>query len=240
MASGNTIFITYTLIPTGQTSGSGYTQSIHCNYIKKMQSDLTNPYITEVNINFPEIEDFKFLSNGIGNSTGYTMNRIHVLVQVVSNLPFDTVVDVIPDSTKWKYFDVTDQVSGYTGILTPANLISQVFKIPLHNYGSFTEYNLDYLDYQTNKLSFGEETFFFGNVATTIKADVYTTDISVILPLNEFNSTTNLSWDGNETVYISEIGIYDSNKELVGIGKLNNPVAKDHTIDRTIVFALDF
>ena len=59
-------------------------------------------------------------------------------------------------------------------------------------------------------------------------------------PLNEFNSTSNPTWDGLETVYISEIGIYDSNKNLVAIGKLNDPVAKDATIARTIVFALDF
>ena len=41
-------------------------------------------------------------------------------------------------------------------------------------------------------------------------------------------------------VYITEIGIYDTNKNLVAIGKLNDPVAKDATISRTIVFAIDF
>jgi len=89
-------------------------------------------------------------------------------------------------------------------------------------------------------LSFGDETYFFGVVETEIKADVYTTDISINLPLNEFNTSTNSTWDGNSKVYISEIGIYDSDKNLVAIGKLNNPVPKDSTISRTIVFAIDF
>jgi hypothetical protein len=65
-------------------------------------------------------------------------------------------------------------------------------------------------------------------------------DIGIDLPLDEFNSSTNLSWDGGETVFISEVGIYDSNRNLVAIGKLNDPVPKDSTISRTIVFAVDF
>ena len=242
--SGHTIFITYVLLPTGQTVGSGYTQAIHCNYIQKMQS--LNPYITEVNLNFSNSSDFKFLSNGTGIGTGYTANKIHAIVQIRDNALFDSIDDVIPDSTLWKYLDITNQITGYAGILTPTNLINQVFKVSLYNYTGFTEYNLDYLNYpslsQIDELAFGEATYFFGNVATTIKANVYTTDISVDLPLNEFNSSTNLTWDGVETVYISEIGIYDNNEppNLVAIGKLNDPVAKDETIARTIVFALDF
>lgn len=237
--TGNTIFITYVLIPSGDTS---YGQGIHCNYIKKVQSSQTNPYITEVNLNFLDKEDFKFLNSGILN-TGYTANRIHAIVQIVDNTDFDTIDDVVPDSEAWKYLDITDQIVGYVDQLTPTNLLGQVFKIPFFNYDSFPTYTLDYLNYPTtanNELLFGDASYFFGNVSTTIKADVYTTDISISLPLNEFNSTTNKTWDGSETVYISEIGIYDSNKNLVAIGKLNDPVAKDSTIGRTIVFALDF
>jgi hypothetical protein len=243
MASGNTIFITYVLIPTGQTIGSGYTEAIHCNYISKLQVNSTNPYIIEINLNFPNISDFKFLSN---NTTGYTANKIHAIVQIVDNTPFNTIEDVKPDSTQWKYFDMTNQVIGYTGILTPANLISQVFKVSLIDYtgSTFSSYTLQYLDYpsasQVNNLSFGEATYFFGNVATKIMAEVYTTEINIDLHLSEFNSSTNLTWNSGDVVYISEIGIYDGDKNLVAIGKLNDPVAKDATIARTIVFALDF
>jgi hypothetical protein len=248
MATGNTIFITYVLIPTGKTNGEGYHQPIHCNYIKKLQAVSANPYITEINLNFPDSDDFKFLNPNISTGTGYTMNCIHAVVQIVNNSSFSTVDDVVPDSTKWKYFDITDQVSDYTDVgdfyLTPANLTAQVFKIPFYNYTGMTSYNLNYLDYpsssQEDSLSFGDVTYFFGNLTTKIKADVYTTDIGIDLPLNEFNSSTNLSWNGSETVYISEVGIYDSNRNLVAIGKLNAPVAKDSTISRTIVFALDF
>jgi hypothetical protein len=243
-ASGHTIFITYVLIPTGNTNGEGFQQPIHCNYIKKLQATAADPYITEVNLNFPNPKDFKFLAADITNGTGYTMNCIHAVVQIVDNSAFNSLADVIPDASAWKYFDISNQVSGYTGILTPENLTAQVFKIPFYNYDGLPDYTLNYLNYpsssQVDNLSFGDVTYFFGNLTTKIKADVYTMDISIDLPLDEFNSSTNLSWDGGETVFISEVGIYDSNRNLVAIGKLNDPVPKDSTISRTIVFAVDF
>jgi hypothetical protein len=244
MASGNTIFITYVLIPTGNTVGAGYQQPIHCNYIKKLQATAVNPFITEVNLNFPNIDDFKFLSDDVANGSGYTMNCMHAIVQIVENTPFDTIDDVVPNSSAWKYMNITNQVSGWTGVLTPANLTAQVFKVSLYTYESLPSYDVSYLNYpsttQTDELCFGDVTYFFGNVTSQIKADVYTTDLSINLPLEEFNSTTNLTWNGSEKVYVSEIGLYDSNKNLVAIAKLNDPVAKDATIARTIVFALDF
>jgi len=244
MASGNTIFITYVLIPTGNTSGEGYQQPIHCNYIKKLQATATNPFITEVNLNFPNINDFKFLSDDVNSGSGYTMNCVHAVVQIVNNMPFDSVDDVVPNSAAWKYMNITNQVSGWTGVLSPSGMTAQVFKVSLYQYESLPAYDVSYLDYpsssQTDELCFGDVTYFFGNVTSQIKADVYTTDISIELPLGDFNSTTNPTWNGTEKVFVSEIGIYDSNKNLVAIAKINDPVPKDDSIARTIVFALDF
>jgi hypothetical protein len=250
--SGNTAFISYVLIPSGLTDGS-YSQAIHCNYIKKIDLGISNPYIQEISLNFSGATDFKFLASVSDANTGYTVNRINAIVQVVSNAPFDNFDDVIPDPTAWKQIDITSQVTGFSGssswVLTPANITSVVFKISLLHYlddpaTTFIPYNLNYLDYpsssQLDELAFGYASYFFGNIATSIMAEVYTTDISINLPLNEFNTSSNLTWDGVETVYISEVGLYDSSKNLVAIGKLNDPVAKDSTIARTIVFALDF
>jgi len=252
--SGNTVFISYLLIPTGITGGS-YSQAIHCNYFKKIDLGGADPYIQEISLNFPkaDISDFKFLASTYSDSTGYTVNEIHALVQIVSNAPFDSYGEVVPSSTGWTQFNMTYQIPNYASIsgasfvLTPTLITDVVFKISLLHYPdnpvtTFLPYDLEYISYPStdDRLAFGEATYFFGNVATEIKADVYTTDISIPLPQAQFNSTTNLTWDGLETVYISEIGIYDSNKNLVAIGKLNDPVAKNPSIGRTIVFALDF
>jgi len=248
--NGNTVFISYILIPSGLSTGS-YSQPIHCNYIKKINLGTSDPLIQEVSLNFPHIDDFKFLNNSVSDKTGYTVNRIYALVQIVSNDSFNSFDEVTPDSTDWRKLNITNQVTGYSAsdswVLSGAELTSVVFKISLLQYYTatiFEPYDLTYLNYpssgQGDELVFGDATYFFGNVKTTIKADVYTTDLNINIYLNEFNSTTNPTWSGLETVYITEVGIYDSNKNLVAIGKLNDPVAKDSTIARTILFNLDF
>ena len=61
----------------------------------------------------------------------------------------------------------------------------------------------------------------------------------MIMNLGDFNSSTNATWDG-QSVFASEIGIYDDNNNLVAIGKFNDPVEKNATLSRTILFAIDF
>ena len=241
MASTYTIYATYVLVPTGNTSV--YKQAIHCNYINNIQLVTTNINIEELHINFVNSSDFKFLSSATTSGTGYTVHRIYAIFQRILNQPGQPIPQ--PVSTDWKYLDVTDQIIGHHIPLTANDLTSIVFKIPFINYISYPVYNLDYLNYpstsQTNQLCFGDEEYFFGNVTTDIKADVYTTDMSINVDLNEFNSSTNLSWEGGfSKVYISEVALYDSNKNLVAIGKLNDPVPKDETISRTLLFAYDF
>jgi len=230
-----TVFTTYALVPTGNTAG--YKQAIHCNYIKSVEIDTDNLYIQEISLNFSNSSDFKFLNTGIG-STGFTVHRIYMLIQTGI-----TATNLKPDAANWKVYDVTSQITGYAGVLTPSGLTGVVFKAPLNLYAGKSTYDLSYLNYpstsQTSALAFGDETYFFGNVTTDIKADVYTTDLSITLSLNQFNSSDNLTWTGGK-VYVTEVGLYDSNKNLVGIAKLNDPVPKDSSISRTIVFAIDF
>lgn len=235
-----TVFVTYALVPTGNTGG--YNQSIHCNYIKSLEIETDNLSIQEISLNFSNSDDFKFLSSDASLGTGFTANRLWMLIQTGV-----TSTTLEPDSSSWRVYDVTEQISGYTPnqLITPADLTNVVFKTPLLKFNEKSIYDLSYLNYpsfnQTNDLCFGDEDYFLGNVSATIKAYVYTMDISINLPLNEFNSSDNLTWNNDyDKVFISEIGIFDSNKNLVAIGKLNDPVAKDATISRTIVFAIDF
>ena len=247
MANGYTVFFSYILTPqSGNTNGYGYSEAIHCNYINSIYLDtIINK---EVNIHFDNINDFKFLSSGGG--TGFTANQIYVLVQLVDNTPFPNLSDAKPNPSNWKMFNTTDQVTGYTTgntfILTPLNITSTIFSIPMYMYRYMTPYTLEYLNYPNylpvddDKLCFGDESFFLGNINSDIEAIAYSTDLAIKLPLNEFNSTTNATWDKLSEVYITEIAIYDANKNLIGIGKLNDPIPKDATISRTIVFGLDF
>ncbi len=242
--SGNTLFITYLF-----KSLSGYTSAIHCNYIGRIELNEINPFIETIRFGFSSVDNFKFLNPYSGVTTGFSANEIHALVQLVQNSNADSK----PDPALWKTYNLTNQIIGYTAgqLISPADLLGVVFEIPLLGYFTtgFTAYDLDYLNYPVvvdeNKLCFGDEIYFFGNVTTDIKADVYVMELPINLLLSEFNSSTNPTWDStrDESVAISEVGIYadiNGSKELVAIGKLNDPITKDSTISRTIVFAIDF
>jgi hypothetical protein len=238
---GYTVFVTYLL-----ESSSGYSTGIHCNYIQTIPMDTDNPSIMEINISFSNPDDFKFLGS-ITSGTGYTAQKIYAVIQVVSGM-----TNVTPSPAQWYKFDITNQITGHISgsSLTAAELTSVAFKVSLFSYGILSEgfipYDLSYLNYpsaSSTELCFGDEVYFLGNVTTDIHADVYVTDLSVLLDLNEFNSSTNKTWDSTrDKVSITEIGIYDDStpKNLVAIGKLNSPLTKDSSIARTILFALDF
>lgn len=243
MLEGYTVFFSYMFTTD---SGYGYKDAIHCNYINAIQ--LTSITNKEVNIFFENLRDFKFFN--VSGGTGITVNKIYVLVQLINNTQYSSIYDIKPIPTNWKKYDVTDQISGYTSgqTLTGIDLTTTIFKVPLYLYNNVNQmptYDLSYLNYPAidsddDLLCFGDEEYFIGNVESDIEAIAYTTDLAIQLPLNQFNSSTNETWDGTSEVYITEIGLYDENKNLVGIAKLNNPIPKDATIARTLVFGLDF
>jgi len=245
-----TVFSSYILEPN-----NGYSKAIHCNYIKAVVLNTSTPDIMEMNMNFPYEEDFKFLSTN-NNVTGYVVHKIYALIQIVPT-------NVKPIASNWKKIDITPFGHSPTLPLTAAELTANTFKISLNHYydtpslsNPFKPYDLTYLNYPpaidvdqsgNDDLSFGDEKFFLGNVTTDIHADVFVTDLSINLPLNLFNSSTNPTWKAipqsqKPPVSITEIGIYDDStpKNLVAIAKLNDPISKDGTINRTILFALDF
>ena len=240
-----TIYVTYQFEGASYSADTsyGYSTPIHCNYIQKIVTDdFTNSTISLIF----DTDEFPFLAdNGdynISGGTGWTAYKINALIQII-NTTGDTA---IPDAAAWKILDITDQTVGYISgeTLQHTGITTTVYTVTLPQYTNAPLYDLSYLDYptelETDRLAWGEEAFFFGNIKTDIKATAYTTDIPVVMPLNQFNSTTNPTWDGMSAVSVSEVGIYDANGNLVAIGKLNNPIDKDSTISRTILFAMDF
>lgn len=245
METGFTIFLTYQLedAPASLSNNYGYSNTIHCAYLQKITTDNLNN--KTLGLLFKRIDDFPFLAdeNSI-NGTGFTATKINALVQIVEGIS-DSENTITPSSSEWYKVDITNQIENHTigTVISKNKLVKTKFFIDLKFLND--KYNLDYLNY-TKKgtilktMLFGEETIFFGNVTTDIKATLYTTDIPIVLPLNNYNSTTNPTWDGSKTIGITEIGIYDDNNNLVAIGKINKPIKKDSTIARTIAFQLDF
>jgi len=242
-----TVFLTYSFgaYSYSSTTSLGFGESIHCNYIQKIETDDIEQ--KDITFYFKNLNDFKFLYYDNDNRV-YSVNNVYAIVQIVDNEQFPLGTVITPNHTKWKKIDVTSQITTNNPSIpvTAEELVSTVFKVSYSTYTTAPIYTLDYLLYplsaesDNTKLSFGEEYYFLGNVTTDIEAIAYTTDISIVLGLGDYNSTTNPTWNGETDLYISEVGIYDDANNLVAIGKLNNPISKSSSIGRTIVFAIDF
>lgn len=231
---------------SGQTS-YGYSQAIHCNYIEKITVQNLNN--TSLNFNFNST-DFPFLLISGGTSgLGYTANKIQALLQIVNRADYTQESQVQPQIGQWRIIDVTNQTANYVSgnTLTQANLVNTPFSIvvDLNYYDGLPIYNIDYLNIpllnDNSTMNFGEEQIFLGNVSTDISASIFSTDISIQLPMNQYNTSTNKTWNptiGN--VIISEIAIYDDNQNLVAVAKLNNPIVKNEFVSPDFVIGLDF
>ena len=245
MATGFTIFVTYQFedTPASASTSYGHSTPIHCKYIQTITTNDLNG--KSIGLFFSSANDLPFLADtGSTNGTGFTATKLIGLAQVVNGIS-DSGTTIKPESSGWFRVDLTSQIKNHVvgAIIDKDSLVNTVYNMEFSELNE--PYTLDYLDYPSSvssedKMGFGEEAFFFGTVRSDIKATVYTTDIPIVLELNNFNSTTNPTWDGVSTVSMSEIGIYDDNNNLVGIGKFNYPIDKNSTITRTVAFQLDF
>jgi len=136
-----------------------------------------------------------------------------------------------PESTEWKIIDFTDQLTGTSinGYITSSGLTGNTFVITQELYDDAPTYDLsDYIDLTTvgftgTQLNFGDEYYFYGNIETDIQATIYEMRYQVVLGQSEFQYSSNPSWDSSVQPFVSEIGLYDSDKNLMIISKLQSP-----------------
>jgi hypothetical protein len=81
-------------------------------------------------------------------------------------------------------------------------------------------------------LTFGDEVFFYGNVKTDIQSTTYKTIFTFNVLPNTFITSQNPTFDVNRNkVAFTEVGIYDSNDDLVAIGKFSQPITRKYNSD---------
>lgn len=211
------MWVTYRLDSTGYTSNS-----LHCNYYSVISGPDVNCVNTSQNVAVRFGNEFPFLS--VGNLTGFTANSIKLICQIVTG-------DTQPNPTLWKEIDFTSEITGSTvgGYLTVESLTGTTFQITNDlYYNSGVTYNLsNYIDIpengQSDLLNFGDEYYFYGNLETDISATIYEMKYLINLGRNQFTNTSNPTWTSGTTSYVTEIGLYDSNKDLMVISKLQSP-----------------
>lgn len=88
-------------------------------------------------------------------------------------------------------------------------------------------------------ITFGDETFFFGNVDTDIKATIYKSVINATVLPNRFIKSSNPTFNENiHKVAFTEIDIYDNDSNVVAVGKFSEPLQRKLNSDVQIINAI--
>jgi hypothetical protein len=228
--TGNTeyLYVTYRL-----TNTSAYTNSLHCNYYMKIQGPNTNCNpSTPQNVSVRFGNEFRCMTTPTSGCSanlyeGYQAEKFEIICQKV-------VGDVRPESSEWKILDYTNSISAYTqnGYLTVSALTGNTFVITQDNYDAAPFYDLnDYITMSSanttnTQLNFGDEYYFYGNVETDIQATIYEMRYKINLSQVEFQTTSNPSYINGQNKYVTEVGLYDADKNLLIISKMQSPVLR--------------
>jgi len=228
-SSSDTMYVTYRFNSTGGT----FTNSLHCNVYSKISGDPEND-VANVSVRFGN--EFPFMNgNPTSSCSGFNANQMYLLVQKTSN-------GSLPSPTDWRYIDVTSTITKNGIYLRPSGITGTTFVIDETSYNNASTYYLS--DYMTNPsptqqgIQFGDEIFFYGTIKTDIAATIYEMKYEVNLTQEQFQKSSNPTWNTTYTPYVTEIGLYDSNKDLVLISKLQSPTKR--TGLQQFVIKLDF
>lgn len=199
----------------------GATSSLHCNYYSKIVGPTTACTENSQNVAIRFGNEFPYLTDDINNFSGFTANSFKVIYQIVNG-------DVRPNPSSWLEYDFTSIIPTNLGFITSDSLTGTTFIIDQTVVDNSVPYELqNYIDIPQNGfpeiLNFGDEYFFYGNIETDISATIYEMKYLVNLGRNQFTDTSNPTWTKGSPSYVTEIGLYNSQKDLMVISKLQSP-----------------
>jgi hypothetical protein len=252
LPSDRTMYITYIL--DNELSGAtttGITTPINCQYYTKMTN--TTPTSKDVEFRISEVDLLPYMrkvEDPSYDGLGFYARNFKVLWQIVEN-PEDR-----PLTDQWNVYDFTSTAitTNVDETIDPLALENQNptangFLIDQNVATGSTQYfniistlNLP-LNSATGSLQFGDERFFYGNLNTHIGATIFKTIFRVTVDANQFNFTSNPTRTtdvGQPDIRVTEVGIYDSNRELVVVGKLSKPVLLSNSDVITLELSIDF
>ena len=178
---------------------------------------------------------------------GFFADTFKVLAQVV-----DPNTQFRPIPSNWKVMDFTsdkitvnsgetinpllfeNQNPNITGFIMTGSLYSGS---SIFNLGSELDMpNASYYD----RLNFGKERLFYGNLRTYIGATIYKSLFNINVDGASISSSSNPTYDFGDDRYISEIGILDNSQNLVLVGKLSRPIRLADSTTASIELTIDF
>jgi hypothetical protein len=223
---------------TSQMYSSAFTNSLHCNYYTKIQGAPTCVTTQRQDVVVKFGPEFGFLNQCCFQ--GYAANELYILAQMVTGSTTQ------PNPAAWKLINYSNQLTGsnINGYISQSGLTANTFTIRYNQYMTASTYNLDnYIDLpnptlEENKLNFGDEYFFYGNIESDIQATIYEMKFLCNLSQTQFNNTSNPTWTPGSTSYMTEVGLFDDEKDLVVISKFQTPTLRQGT--QQIAVKLDF
>jgi hypothetical protein len=208
-------------------------QGIHCNYYQRI-CGIGGETPQEINVVVSFGGDFGCMqTGGVG---GFSANQFFVLAQRTSS---DTLR---PDPEQWRLINFTSVLddAGYIigGYINPNGMVDLAFTVTADNYDSAPIYDI------TSQLVIGSDNnvandyLFNGEIETDIEATIYEMRYLVNLPNNQFVTSSNPTWTSDYTPYMSEIGLYDSDKNLLVLSKFQSPQIREGI--QQVAVKLDF
>jgi hypothetical protein len=231
--TNQTMYLTYVLDNVGQT---GHTSALPCQTYVKITNNTSSA--KDVSFKIAETDLLPYMRKKETSTDGYGFYayKFKLLYQIVAD-SMDR-----PDPSAWKQYDfTTTAITGVAGqtidpkLLENQSPLATGFVLDLLKGNAATTFSLISLlnlpdNNSPQKLQFGDERFFYGNLSTYIGATIYKTIFDIRVNSSEYAATTNSTRSIDTTtnppsIKVSEVGIYDTDKNLVCIGKLSTPVA---------------
>lgn len=230
-ADTEVMYVTYRFSNTGSTNG------LHCNYYSSVRGSTVTGQTDDVIVRFGD--EFPFLVEEMGNQpSGFTCTNVKLICQKVTD-------GSRPDPTEWKEIDVTATISANTGSINigPAEISGTTFQITKDLYDNADFYRLeDIIDLPLLNLStgmtFGEEYFFYGTLKTDVEATIYEMRYLINLATSQYIRSSNPTWNLGKDMYFTEVGLFNSDKELLFMTKLQSPEKRQGV--QQIVVKYDF
>lgn len=254
--SGYTYFVTYlTESDYMYSSGTsyGYPYAMPCAYYSELNGSTTAASADlYLKVNFP-INAFPYMRSSSGmdtySGTGWNSNKVQLLVNQI-NLNTDPYAQPGNlDTDSWKLISVNEGNGIYSGGSTSVDslqLQGYTFVISQEDYNSGTTYSMtnaySALTQNMDYLTFGDEYIFYGNVTAGIRATVFKSVLTAVMPDTQYNSTLNQSFDPayDTDIYFTEVAVLDSKGDLVAVGKPTEPIKKNVNRYLAIQLEIDF
>ena len=87
-------------------------------------------------------------------------------------------------------------------------------------------------------MNIGDETIFHGYLQPDIQATLYEMRYLVNLPSTQFTYSSNPTWSEGITPYMTEVGLFDTDKNLLVVSKFQSPQLRQGV--QQLVVKLDF